>query len=683
MALSGQILGASYNDYRIYLDWSATQNVAANTSTVTSWLYIQKVGPNSQTWNGGSATYAFNIGGQVSSGNTSFDLRSAAVWSTVLVSAFSTTITHDSIGDANCYFEAWLNAQGYTGTLAIGGQSVPLDRIPRASTITGVTGSVPLYSNVTVTVDKKSSGFTQVYRFGLNGIAWLYESLGTADASFTYQIPKSWANNIPNNVSWTGIVGVRTYNGGTQIGDEQYTYFTVTVPDTDEYKPSMTITPTRVDNTVPAGWGIYVQSKSSLKIDLSSILGAYSSTIASKSITIDGQTVTNANTSTILLNSSGTVSYSATLTDSRGRSKTYTGTITVVVYETPKVLSSLSQRCLSNATLSDTGAYLKILATGSFSSCSSKNTATMRVSYKKTTDSTYSTTSAITSGITSGAINAAFGVDYSYDIKVEIIDQFNTTPKMDFISGAKYPIHFKRGGDGVAFGKAATTPNLAEFEFGAQCNNGAVITNGLTLDYEKLNDISNSVNIFTTMNSVIGAMPDNSFKHFKIAATATDIGLPVANVVYLGTVHRYSSTYARVNIKRVSALYEYVCILNNGTWGTWLETSGKAESVFSKLAADTNFTLYDGGCYKEGNSIILNVLALKSSTLATSETAFTLDVSIRPVLGVVIYPNLRNSGSGAVQAGYGGVNTNGTVTCYVGNNISANTLVYNIKYSLG
>ncbi|MFR3266389.1 MAG: DUF859 family phage minor structural protein [Blautia massiliensis (ex Durand et al. 2017)] len=124
------------------------------------------------------------------------------------------------------------------------------------------------------------------------------------------------AGQIPKAVTGTGTITCTTYNGNTSIGSKTCT-LTLTVP--ASVKPTITsLTAARVDGAVPSTWGIYVQTKSKATLTINGAAGSYGSTISSYSITGGGYTSTASSFTTGFLNTSGTVTFTATVTDSEG-----------------------------------------------------------------------------------------------------------------------------------------------------------------------------------------------------------------------------------------------------------------------------------------------------------------------------------------------------------------------------
>lgn len=113
-------------------------------------------------------------------------------------------------------------------------------------------------------------------------------------SSVSYQIPLTWLGEIPSSPSGKGTVEVTTYaHDGTLEGISTYD-FTLEVPET--VVPSITgIEATRVDNSVPADWGIYVQNRSGVILTAKGATGIYGSEISSYRFSVDGASTQNYN----------------------------------------------------------------------------------------------------------------------------------------------------------------------------------------------------------------------------------------------------------------------------------------------------------------------------------------------------------------------------------------------------
>lgn len=444
MATSGSITTNSCESRSLTLSWSlSSQSVSGNYSNV-SWT-LKGTGSASGYVKSGNFQAIIN-GTTVYSSSTRIELRNGTV-----VASGSIQIPHNSDGtksfSMSCQAGIYYNAVNCTAS-----GSFTLTTIPRASSVS--MPSATMGSAATITISRASSSFTHTLTYAFGNATGTIVSK-TSSTSVSWTPPLTLANQVPSAVSGTGTITCTTYNGSTSIGTKTCT-LTLSVP--SSVKPTMTsLTATRVDETVPSSWGIYVQSKSKATLTINGAAGSYGSTISSYSITGGGYSGTSSTLTTGLLNSSGAITFTAKVTDSRGRtSDEATVTISVVSYTPPSFSSYSSQRCLSGGTLDDEGTYIKGTVAYSYALCSSKNTLTRSTYYKKTTDSTWIDASASFSSGTAFVFGGGnLSTDYSYDIKYTITDAFTSISVYDVVTTAAVVMDFKAGGRGVSVGKVS------------------------------------------------------------------------------------------------------------------------------------------------------------------------------------------------------------------------------------
>lgn len=219
---------------------------------------------------------------------------------------------------------------------------------------------------------------------------------GVKANSFT--VPLAWLDQIPNATSGLASCTLETINSaGTSVGS-QTLYFNILAP--ASVVPSITsLTASRVDNNVPSAWAAYVQGQSGVKIT-GAASGAYGSTITGWVIAGDGKRGTASTLTVDRISGSGTLTFTATVTDSRGRSAKKTVSITVIAWSSPVIKTLAVTRCYANGTVDPTGTSLLVTVDGSVSSVGDKNTASMTISYrlKGTSDWTAAGSDAMTSG---------------------------------------------------------------------------------------------------------------------------------------------------------------------------------------------------------------------------------------------------------------------------------------------
>lgn len=457
MASSGSFSGSIKDGhYKLRVDWSQTQNVSANTSTITCKMYL--VNDWSLSINSRSTNYTTIAG-------TKKTYTSPAISSTGthLLGTVTQTVSHDSDGSKSIsmssvfYIQATLSGTYYDSISA--SATVTLDTIPRASSVSA--SNVNMGSATTITITRASSSFTHTLKYSFGSTSGTIATK-TTSTSVSWTPALTLANQIPSALTGTCTITCETYSGSTKIGSKTCT-LTLTVP--SSVKPTLTsITATRVNGDVPSSWGIYVQTKSKVTLTINGASGSYGSTISSYSISGGGFTSTSSSFTTGYLNTSGTITFTATVTDSRGRvSSAATVSITVQAYSPPSFTSYLSQRCTSAGTVSDEGTYVRGLVSFSYSTCSSKNTITGSIQYKQSSATSWTSAGvAFSSGTAVVFGGGTISTETSYDIQYTLTDAFTSVSIQDIVSTAAVVMDFKAGGKGVAVGKVAETDNMFE-----------------------------------------------------------------------------------------------------------------------------------------------------------------------------------------------------------------------------
>ena len=259
-------------------------------------------------------------------------------------------------------------------------------------------------------------------------------------------------SQLPNSTSGTLELCIRTKNGSSTIGDDVYKNITVYVPSSIVPSVSFTVSDaTGYSNT----YGGYIQGVSKVKTVITGS-GSYGSTIHSYYAKVDGRNYYGSTTTSGLLTSSGTVTITAGVTDSRGREKTASKSITVLAYSQPKISSFEIKRCNADGTLNNSGSYLAIIFNSTVTSLNSKNKATFVAKYKKTTDTSYTsvtlTAFANKYSVTGGKYIFAADKASSYDVQLTVTDAFGSHNRTGVGSSSKKLISLLNKGLGIAFG---------------------------------------------------------------------------------------------------------------------------------------------------------------------------------------------------------------------------------------
>ena len=451
MASSGSITTNEVEGRSLTLSWTlSSQSVEKNTSTI-SWTLKGSGSASGYVMSG--AFKAVINGVTVYNSEPRIELRN-----TTTVASGTATIAHNSDGTKSFSLSCEAGIYTYAVSATASGTHT-LNTIPRASTVSATNANMGSASTITITRASSSFTHTLTYTFGTATGTIVSK---TTNTSVSWTPVLTLANQIPNAVSGKCTITCTTYNGSTAVGSKTCT-MTLTVP--SSVKPTITsLTASRVDGTVPSTWAIYVQSKSKAKLTINGAAGAYGSTISSYSITGGGYSSTASSFTTGFLNTSGTITFTASVTDSRGRvSANATVTISVVAYSAPSFSKYISQRCNSAGTASDSGTYVKSTVNFSYASCSSKNTITTATYYRKTTETSWTNASkTFTSGTAFTFGGGNISAESSYEVKFKLTDVFTSIEVTDTLSTASVVMDFKSGGLGVAVGKVAETDQCFE-----------------------------------------------------------------------------------------------------------------------------------------------------------------------------------------------------------------------------
>ena len=462
--------GSASSQYRIRMVVTESNvNINNNTSVVNVTAYLDKLSGSGYYSSDGKPWNIKIDGSTVASGNKTYDFRN---YKTLTLGSGSKTITHNSDGSKSVAVSAYFSSSPYLGSATVSA-TFNLTTIARASSISSITGGTELNQQVTVNISRKSTSFTHKVEYSYAGSSYNTVSTNAPD-SYSFTPPISLASYVPNSTSGTLTVRVTTYNGSTQIGSAVTATKTLNVP--ASVVPTMgTPSVTRIDNGVPSGWGVYVQSFSKATVSMTGVAGAYGSTIRSYSITGGGLNANTSSATTGVLSTSGTITFTCTVIDSRGRSVSKPASINVIAYSPPS-LSLVAERSDSSGTPNaSAGTCAKVTATFSFASVSGKNSIT-----SKSCSCNGQTNTSFASG-TPFVLNANLSIGASYTVTATITDALGRSsgPITVSISSAKRIMNVKANKNGMGIGKFAEKDGYLELGWDLQLKSG-----NIALDYD-------------------------------------------------------------------------------------------------------------------------------------------------------------------------------------------------------
>lgn len=442
-ALSGTLTGTCDNtSYKLTCEWSATQSVANNTSSITAKVYLQA--PSG--WSTISSNWSCVI-----NGTTVTSSKSATVSSTkVLLGSRTWTVTHASNGTLSTtisfsYSNGLSSAGTYTTKKGSGSSSVTLNTIPRTSSFTLSSSSLNMGGSQTVKIAKASSSFTHTIQYTFGGTTATVVTK-TGNESYSFTPPVSLASQVPSATSGTCTVKVTTYNGDTSIGSASKT-FTLKVP--SSIVPTVSVA-TTINNALG---GLAIAGKSTVKVTPTGS-GNSGSSISSYTYSGGGLSGTGSSKTTGTL-ASGSHTFTVTAKDSRGRTASASKSVTVYAYSAPTCTASAFRADSSgNANGSGTYVRLKLNWTLSNPNGANVNTRNYQVHWKRSSSSSWTLLkeaqlSGYSGSSTSWDAGGGWDTAVSYDIKFTVIDSYGSASATCSVSTISAILNIENAGVGI------------------------------------------------------------------------------------------------------------------------------------------------------------------------------------------------------------------------------------------
>jgi hypothetical protein len=445
MALSGSVTTGEMEGRSMSLQWTATQDITSNKSTV-SWKVVATgsyasgvaVREIKAQINGTNVYYTSNLGQRLSAGT--------------VVASGSTTISHNSDGTGS--FTAYIGAAIYYQYTINTEKSASftLDTIARASSISitdFLVGDV-----ATIKISAATTGFKHTITWGAGSLSGTVASNQTGKTSYTISwdtsgLVDSWAQLIGTATVVSGYVACKTYSGSTLIGTKTVGFKATLKADIVPILGDITL---GVDNSdyesIISGW------KAEYSGNPLAIVGITKPTLSAtaegtKGSTIKRFEIKEGSSSAVTVSASGTpatlnytasnpidlnnfteisgknfgkVRYSVTAVDSRLRNAIAGTTLYCYPYSEPKISSCTIERTSADAT------KVSVNVTWTYSSVNNNNSSSCKLEWREHNASTWNTYSGSTiSSGTATTLTTAFSDSKSYEFRVTVTDTLGKT----------------------------------------------------------------------------------------------------------------------------------------------------------------------------------------------------------------------------------------------------------------
>lgn len=376
-----QITNGQWDKYSLILKcWEDSYSIENNTSRVYWWVGIRS---NTQYHNHQGLSEHYRV---VVNGSTVHDANhtvSCGSGQTVGIADGYTTVSHNADGSKSISVSASFscdNTNYYAPRTGGCSGNVTLTTIPRASSISIDSPSIECGNTININGSSASKNFTHKIYATWNGkTSELTTISGTLTPTFSYTIPTAWEKDLPNSTSGIVTFTLETFSGSTSVGSKSVN---ATIKVRSSVVPSIDSIKVTDANSVCAGIGQIVQSQSRLKFAIT-YSGAKGSTVTSVSTKFEGQTYNGSSFTTGIVRGSGSITYTTTIYDSRGRSSQISGKVTVSAYSSPSLTNVTARRANSSYTVDEaSGTYALLHFKVGFTSLTGKNVTSFYIQYR-------------------------------------------------------------------------------------------------------------------------------------------------------------------------------------------------------------------------------------------------------------------------------------------------------------
>ncbi len=462
---------------------SGSVNASANTSRVR---ILWKSTQTGESWNGYTrvAKYYVSINGGAEKEYTVSYTLPQNTTNTIVDTTI--TVAHKADGSGNVIVRTWMDTDISVGIVEKYA-TVTLTRIPRASSFTLSSGYktdagnpyviVNDTNSIKVSITRASSSFNHEVAFYFGGTLIDYDDVETS-MTYTPKMEK-WLKHIKSqrdsfdlsNTKAPSVV-VTTYAGdGTRVGEPVEKRFDIYTPNISDTQPSVSMALTPVSSLGSQFSSLYIQGKSKVKASFSGSSAKYGAEISSYRMKVNGVWKSGETCESNILATTGSVSVTGQLTDSRGITGSLTKEITVHSYSKPTLIpysgenSIICERCTSTGKKDTSGVFLHIKAGRKYSKITSggeqKNFCILRYRHKVESDKDFSDWKTLIAKSNTASDMVDVVLDnvvpsylVSYTVQIGVTDDIGESDVIQVtVPTDKVTLHFGEGGRRIGLGR--------------------------------------------------------------------------------------------------------------------------------------------------------------------------------------------------------------------------------------
>ena len=444
---------ATFGTSNKYINYSVNSqelsyDINSNTSVVRVWIDVWRTNTGYTTY--GTGTVYARINGGVYSAGISTGQK--ITLTPIRLGTWDVTVGHNADGSKAISITGWIShsqfssgEEGYTHTLTT---------IPRQANITESSNFTDV-QNPTIKFSNPGSFNMSVWlEPNPNGPHLAVRDNIPNTGSYTWELTDEERNQLREACKGkTCTIRIGLYSNNKQWASYHDRTYTIT-----NANPSFTsITATPVN---PFG-SLYLQGKSSIKLTVNGAKGIYGSTITTYSIkggdySYSGESNTY---TTDVLSKSGDITFTATITDSRGFTASKTVKVTVTAYTLP-TLTFETYRCDSSGTKDIIkGTYIYIKPTFTYCVITGNAIKTKSIKINNTSKST-----AFNSG--QGYVFSGYALNTTHEVEVSITDNVgNTVTVIHDIDIGKVILNIPPHKNGVGWGRYCNKEGEFQIEY--------------------------------------------------------------------------------------------------------------------------------------------------------------------------------------------------------------------------
>ena len=369
--------------------------------------------------------------------------------------AYNVEVAHGEDGNGEITIVPGINLYYRQSKLdAFSGEgTVQLPQIPRTSALTAA--GVELGQEMVIGLTREAADFVDTVTWRCGGKSGVLAER-TSEQELRWTVPVDLAEEAPEDTQVTVVLTVTTFLGETQAGSQD-TELVCTIP--EWMVPSLGVSIEDRKGFANPFMG-YVQGQSQASV-VTHAVGPFGASIREISVKCGKLTGTGEEVC-FALEDSGGVDITVTVTDSRGRSASFSTSISVIAYQKPWVTIREAARCDGEGNDQPDGTWLKLVFDAGATRLPG---STVQYQGSCTVHGGGETRQVVLSDytnqftVTGGRMLLPAGVDTGYDCRITVQDSFCTVESsVALVSVAFALMDFCRGTKAVGIGMRAINP---------------------------------------------------------------------------------------------------------------------------------------------------------------------------------------------------------------------------------